>query len=61
MKMVTAADVDSAQKAWGDGIVTIAEAHSNGGDYVGIASNHVETLYAYGLTNVLFKPTLASI
>ena len=59
--MVSVSDIDSAQKAWGDGIVAIASAHSNGEDYVSIARNHVETLYAYGLTNVLFKPTLAAI
>ena len=59
--MVTSAEVDNAQKAWGDGIVAIAKAHGNGGDYVSIARNHVETLYAYGLTNVLFKPTLAAV
>ena len=59
--MVTSAEVDNAQKAWGDGIVAIAKAHGNGGDYVSIARNHVEILYAYGLTNVLFKPTLAAV
>ncbi|MGB1549007.1 MAG: phosphoribosyl-AMP cyclohydrolase [Candidatus Poseidoniaceae archaeon] len=59
--MVSVSDIDSAQKAWGTGIVAIASAHSNGEDYVSIARNHVETLYAYGLTNVLFKPTLAAI
>jgi hypothetical protein len=59
--MVTVADVESAQHAWGEGIVAIATAHSTGGDYVEVARNHVETLYAYGLTAVLFKPTLAVI
>ena len=59
--MVSVSDINSVQKAWGDGIVAIASAHSNGEDYVSIARNHVETLYAYGLTNVLFKPTLAAI
>ena len=59
--MVSVSDIDSVQKAWGDGIVAIASAHNNGEDYVSIARNHVETLYAYGLTNVLFKPTLAAI
>ena len=59
--MVSVSDIDSVQKAWGDGIVAIASAHSNGEDYVSIARNHVETLYAYGLTNVLFKPTLAAV
>ena len=59
--MVTLGDVEDAQKAWGEGIVAIATAHSTGGDYVEVARNHVETLYAYGLTAVLFKPTLAAI
>ena len=59
--MVGIADVDNAQKAWGDGIVAIANAHKNDGDYVGIASNHVNTLYAYQMGPVLFKPTLAAI
>ena len=59
--MVTVADVEGAQHTWGEGIVAIATAHSTGGDYVEVARNHVETLYAYGLTAVLFKPTLAAI
>ena len=59
--MVTLVDVEDAQQAWGEGIVAIATAHSTGGDYVEVARNHVETLYAYGLTAVLFKPTLAAI
>ncbi|MBJ47432.1 MAG: phosphoribosyl-AMP cyclohydrolase [Euryarchaeota archaeon] len=59
--MVSEADINIAQKAWGDGIVAIASAHLAGGDYVGIARNHVETLYAYGISTVLFKPTLASV
>ena len=59
--MVGMADVESAQKAWGDGIVAIAGAYTNGGDYVSIASNHINTLYAYQMGPVLFKPTLAAI
>ena len=59
--MVTLGDVEDAQPAWGEGIVAIATAHCTGGDYVEVARNHVETLYAYGLTAVLFKPTLAAI
>jgi hypothetical protein len=60
MNMVDKADISNAQRAWGDGIVAIANAHLSGGDYVGIARNHVETLYAYGISPVLFKPTLAA-
>jgi hypothetical protein len=39
----------------------MASAHQEGGDYVEIARNHVKTLYAYGLSTVLFKPTLAAV
>ena len=59
--MVTQHAIDNAQQAWGDGIVTIAKAHSDGGDYEAVARNHVETLYAYGMGDVLFKPTLAAV
>jgi len=58
--MVTVAEVKDAQRAWGEGIVAIATAHTNGGDYVGLATDHVETLYAYQMGPVLFKPTLAA-
>ena len=51
--------IESAQKAWGDGIVRISSAHTAGENYTQVAHDHVETLYAYGLTPVLFKPTLA--
>ena len=59
--MVSIEEVDQAQKAWGEGIVKIAKAHRDGGDYIGLAENHIRTLYAYGQGKVLFKPTLASI
>ena len=58
--MVSIADVEGSQRRWGDGIVAISEAHRNGGDYVGIATDHINTLYGYQTGPVLFKPTLAS-
>ena len=58
--MVTVAEVKDAQRAWGEGIVAIATAHTNGGDYISLATNHVNTLYAYQMGPVLFKPTLAA-
>ena len=58
--MVTVVKVKDAQRAWGKGIVAIATAHTNGGDYVGLATDHVNTLYAYQMGPVLFKPTLAA-
>ena len=39
--MVSLAEVKDAQRAWGEGIVAIAAAHTNGGDYVGLAKDHV--------------------
>ena len=59
--MVTLEDVEMAQKAWGDGIVAIATAHSSGMNYIEAARNHIKSLYAYDIGPVLFKPTLAVI
>lgn len=53
-------DVIDAQLAWGKGIVDIAAAHTKGGDFEGRAKEHIEALYAYGETDVMFKPTLAA-
>merc|ERR1719389_1473593 len=56
---MTKALIEAAQKAWGDGIVNIAKTHTDGGDFVQAATDHINNLYAYGLSDVLFKPTLA--
>ena len=53
-------DVLAAQKEWGDGIVAIAKVHSDGGDFTARATEHINSLYAYGETQVMFKPTLAA-
>ena len=52
--------VIDAQTTWGEGIVAIATIHADGGDYTARASEHIIELYAYGETDVMFKPTLAS-
>merc|ERR1719316_794106 len=52
--------IEAAQKAWGDGIVNIAKTHTDGGDFVQAATDHINTLYAYEESTVLFKPTLAA-
>ncbi|MEL6774853.1 MAG: phosphoribosyl-AMP cyclohydrolase [Pseudomonadota bacterium] len=52
--------VIDAQTAWGEGIVAIAATHTEGGDFEARATQHIETLYAYGDTDVMFKPTLAA-
>ena len=58
--MVTKIQVENAQRAWGEGIVSIAAAHNTGMDYVERARTHIKSLYAYDISPVLFKPTLAA-
>ena len=53
---ITEDDVLSAQNAWGKGIVSIGAA----ADPQAAALNHLDTLYAYELGDVLFKPTKAA-
>jgi len=57
--MISKSDIEEAQHAWGQGIVEIATAYTNGSDYVQRAKDHINSLYAYDLGEVLFKPTLA--
>jgi len=57
---ITEAEVKQAQKVWGDGIVAIGKAYTDKGDYKTVASNHVNSLYAYDKSAVLFKPTKAA-
>ena len=57
---VTREDVLAVQQAWGAAIVRISKVHKDGGDFVGAAANAAGELYAYGHSNVLFKPTKAA-
>lgn len=57
---ITEAEVILAQKAWGDAIVAIGKAYTDGKDYKAIARNVVDTMYAYDEGKVLFKPTKAA-
>ena len=57
---VTEAEVIAAQREWGQGIVDISRVHATNGDYKARATRHINTLYAYGQTDVMFKPTLAA-
>ena len=60
MSDITKDQVIAAQEAWGNGIVRIATAHTNGGEFEQLAREHIENLYAYGSAPVLFKPTMAA-
>ncbi len=58
--MITRQDVEEAQEKWGQGIVEISSAYSEGADFVKRAELHIASLYDYKDGNVLFKPTFAS-
>ena len=60
MTDISKAEVLAAQQAWGEGIVAIAKTHKDGGDYKARAIEHINSLYAYGEADVMFKPTLVS-
>ena len=60
MSDITKEQVVEAQKAWGDGIVRIATAHTQGEDFEQLAREHIDNLYAYQSAPVLFKPTMAA-
>lgn len=57
---ITAEMVEAAQAEWAEGIVAIGNAYTAEEDYEAVARNHINTLYAYEQSNVLFKPTKAS-
>lgn len=57
---ITKEEVMAAQEAWAQGIVNISKVYMEEGDYRAAARKHIEDLYAYGMTDVLFKPTLAA-
>ena len=57
---ITEEDVIAAQTEWGEGIVAISTVHTEEGDFAARATEHINTLYAYGDTAVMFKPTLAA-
>merc|ERR1711988_1878606 len=56
---VTEAEVLEVQKNWANAIKAISKTHKDGGDYIAAAANAAGELYAYGHSNVLFKPTKA--
>ena len=58
-KGVSEADVLAVQAKWAGAIKSISETHKKGGDFVGAAAEAAGELYAYGHTDVLFKPTKA--
>ncbi len=52
--------VQRAQEEWAQSIVAIGEAHQHGVETSSLAGAIIDNLYAYGLCEVLFKPTKAA-
>ena len=55
---LTVKEVDAAQQAWCDGLLSIAKAHAEGRDYKPIAAAVLSNNYNYDYGPVLFRPTL---
>ena len=56
---ITDDDVNAAQTAGCDALVTMGRVYSEGGDYKAVASRLIDDLYDYKDGTVFFKPTLA--
>jgi hypothetical protein len=56
---ITEAQVNAAQQAWCDGLVSVAQTHAKGGDAKAEAAKMIDDLYDYADGKVFFKPTLA--
>jgi len=57
---VTEEEVRAVQAKWAAAIKGISATHKKGGDYIQAAADAAGELYAYGHSNVLFKPTKAA-
>merc|ERR1719401_1205219 len=57
---LTKEDVIAVQNAWAGAIKRISKVYKDEGDYVKEAADAAGELYAYGKSNVLFKPTKAA-
>lgn len=55
---LTVAEVNAAQQAWCDGLLSIAKAKATGGDYKTVALAVLSNNYNYDYGVVLFNPTL---
>merc|ERR1711968_89913 len=57
---VTEAEVLEVQTKWANAVKTISKTHKDGGDYIQAAADAAGELYAYGHSDVMFKPTKAA-
>ena len=59
-KNLTKENIIEAQNLWGNGIVKIGADFMEKKDYTQTAKDHINSLYAYDISKVLFKPTKAA-
>jgi hypothetical protein len=59
---ITVAEVEAAQRAWGDALVAISTEHERNGQAAAkrLAERVLDTAYGYGMGPVAFKPTLTT-
>mmetsp|Transcript_92468 Transcript_92468/g.205390 ORF Transcript_92468/g.205390 Transcript_92468/m.205390 type:complete len:909 (-) Transcript_92468:34-2760(-) len=57
---ITQEEVEAAQKAWGDSVIEIGHYHERGWHYLERTRMFVDSMYAYDIGTVLFKPAEAS-
>ncbi len=55
---LTAAQLEAAQQAWCEALVSISKTHREGGDAKTLAAKIIDSAYNYANGPVLFKPTL---
>ena len=60
LKNITEEEVLEAQKKWARGVIDIGVQFMRKGDYLSCAKTFLDTVYAFSMGDVLFKPTLAS-
>eukprot|EP00912_Choanoflagellata_sp_UC4_P001041 UC4_evm1s642 len=58
---ITETEVHELQANWANAITSISQAYLEKRDFVAEAANAAANLYGYGHTNVLFKPTKATL
>ncbi|NOZ85053.1 MAG: hypothetical protein GXP49_02080 [Deltaproteobacteria bacterium] len=58
--VITKREIENAQTEWGKAICEIGRKYTDGLDYRIVAENMIDSLYAFEIGPVLFKPTNAS-
>ncbi len=55
---LTVSQLEAAQQAWCEALISISKTHREGGDAKALAAKIIDAAYNYGNGPVLFKPTL---